>query len=89
MDVIHNRVPGGRGGLTSELQQTDAQGPMVCLTTDKCLPLPKELAGEVGLVAIKTLKLVLDVAESATAPADVTEAGRVVHPQLAYTSAFL
>ena len=41
----------------------------------KSLPLAKELAGEVGLVAIKTLELVLGVAESATAPADMTGAG--------------
>ena len=41
----------------------------------KSLPLAKELAGEVGLVAIKTLECVLGVAESATAPADMTGAG--------------
>ena len=41
----------------------------------KSLPLAKELAREVGLVAIKTLGLVLSVAESATAPADMTGAG--------------
>ena len=83
MDVIHNRVSSRRGGLKSGLQQTDAQGTMVCLATDWCLPLPKELAGEVGLVAIETLKLVLDVPKSAAAPTDMADAGRVVHPQLA------
>ena len=41
----------------------------------KSLPLAKELAGEVGLVAIKALECVLGVAESATAPADMTGAG--------------
>ena len=51
--------------------------------TQKSLPLAKELAGEVGLVAVKTLKLVLDVPKSAAAPTDMADAGRVVHPQLA------
>ena len=51
--------------------------------TQKSLPLAKELAGEVGLGAVETLKLVLDVPKSAAAPTDMAYAGRVVHPQLA------
>ena len=33
-------------------------------------------------VAIETLKLVPEVAETATAPASVAGAGRIVHPQV-------
>ena len=40
----------------------------------KRLPLAKELAGEVGLVAIETLKLILDVPKSAAAPTDMADA---------------